>query len=129
MLKIDNIKVYEDLNFDELKSYICKKYKISEIDIESFSINKKSIDARDKANVHYNYSVIFECKNEDKYRKYKTNETTKNIENIVKNRKSETPPIIVGAGPSRSFLRIKVNRIWNKANNNRARKKSRRKTK
>ena len=57
MLKIDNIKIYEDLTEDKLQAKIIQKYKINPQDILSFTIIKKSIDARDKNNVHYNYTI------------------------------------------------------------------------
>ena len=60
MLRIDNIKIYEDLTEEQLFNKVIKKNKINPSDIKSINIVKKSIDARDKSNVHYNYAINVE---------------------------------------------------------------------
>lgn len=103
MLRIDNIKIYEDLTEEELLKKISKKYNIS--NIEDFKIVKKSIDARDKSNVHYNYAVNIKVKDESKYPKLKKVEETK-LPIISKNRNSKYQPIIIGAGPAGLFCAL-----------------------
>ena len=66
MIKITNIKITADLSDDELFEKIYKKYKINKNDVTERRIIKKSIDARNKADIFYNYSVELECKNENK---------------------------------------------------------------
>lgn len=66
MIKITNIKIKADLSDDELFEKIYKKYKINKNDVTERRIIKKSIDARNKADIFYNYSVELECKNENK---------------------------------------------------------------
>ena len=66
MIKISNVKIRSDISEDELFAYIAKKYKINENDIIQKRIVKKSIDARNKSDIFYNYSVELECKNENK---------------------------------------------------------------
>ena len=105
MLRIDNIKIYEDLNEEELLNKIIKKYKIDKRDIKSINIAKKSIDARDKANVHYNYAVNIEVLDESKYPKIKRIEE-KELPIIKHNRNSSHQPIIVGAGPAGLFCAL-----------------------
>lgn len=105
MIKISNVKIREDLSQDELFSVIYKKYKINKDDIISCKIAKKSIDARNKDDIFYNYTFFIECKNEKKI---------KNVEHIDKekefffevNRKSDKRPVIVGAGPAGLFAAL-----------------------
>ncbi len=104
MIRIDNINIFEDLNEAELTNKILKKNKISPNDFISLDIVKKSIDARDKRNVHYNYSVNIELKDESKY-------NFKHIEEVPEykiklNRKSEYKPIIIGSGPAGLFCAL-----------------------
>ena len=66
MIKITNIKIKADLSDDELFEKIYKKYKINKNDVTERRIIKKSIDARNKADIFYNYSVELECRNENK---------------------------------------------------------------
>ncbi|HAB66259.1 MAG TPA: hypothetical protein DCE23_02725 [Firmicutes bacterium] len=104
MIRIDNIKIFEDLTLDELTNKILKKNKISPSDFISLSIVKKSIDARDKRNVHYNYSVNINLKNESKYN-FKRAEESPEYQ-IKCNRKSNFQPIIIGSGPAGLFCAL-----------------------
>ena len=108
MLRIDNVKIFEDLELEELKTTLCKKYNISLQDVEYFSIYKKSIDARDKENVYYNYTFNIALKDERKFKKYSVNTENKLEEKLVKNRKSKFNPVIVGAGPSGLFCALEL---------------------
>lgn len=105
MIKIDNVPIYEDLSKEELQSKILKKYKIFKEDVEKFTIKGKSIDARDKRNVHYNYSFAIFVKDEKKYSHLKIVEEKKE-EKIVCKRKSVYSPIIVGSGPAGLFCAL-----------------------
>ena len=107
LIKIDNVKVYSDLNIIELKELICKKYKIDINDISDFHISKKSIDARDKSKVHYVYSFNIFCKNENKYSRYIVNEEDIK-EDIVLKRNSKFRPVIVGFGPAGMFCALEL---------------------
>ena len=66
MVRISNIKVRADFSDEELFKYIYEKYKINKDEVTVSRIVKKSIDARNKSDIFYNYSVEIECKNEDK---------------------------------------------------------------
>ena len=57
MIRIDNYKVYNDLTKEELFNGVLNKNKIDRKDLIDIKIVKKSIDARDKRNVYYNYSA------------------------------------------------------------------------
>lgn len=105
MLRIDNIKIYEDLSEEELLNKISKKYKIDKQDIIEFTIIKKSIDARDKSNVHYNYAVNIKVPKESNYPNIKKVEE-KQLPTIRHNRNSKYRPIIIGAGPAGLFCAL-----------------------
>lgn len=105
MVRISNIKIKADLNEDELFKEIYIKFKIKESNVTKRRIVKKSIDARNKSNIFYNYTVELECENEDNIRgaqKIKVEEPTK----ITVNRKSNAKPVIVGAGPAGLFAAL-----------------------
>ena len=57
MLRLENIKIREDLSDEDVVKEACKKYQISFSDVEHFSIFKKSIDARNKDDIYYNYTI------------------------------------------------------------------------
>ena len=94
-MRISNIKIYEDISNEELLNKVCKKNKIDKNKIVTWSIFKKSIDARDKNNVHYNYTVdiFFEG---DKVEE----EDLLMINNPVK---LDKRPVVIGAGPAGLF--------------------------
>ena len=57
MLRLENIKIREDLSEEDVVREACKKYQISFSDVEYYNIFKKSIDARNKEDIYYNYTV------------------------------------------------------------------------
>ena len=102
MIKITNIKIKADLSDDELFEKIYKKYKINKNDVTERRIKKNSIDARNKADIFYNYSVELECKNENKIKNVQIVKKEEPFKIIV-NRKSSKRPVIIGAGPAGLF--------------------------
>ena len=102
MIRITNIKIYEDLDDNNLINVVAKKFTIHKQDILEWHIIKKSIDARKKDNVHYNYSIDLKLKNEDKYKKLdKVKETS--IPSIKVNNLNNKEVVVVGSGPSGLF--------------------------
>lgn len=102
MIKISNVKIRSDISEDKLFAYIAKKYKINENDIIQKRIVKKSIDARNKSDIFYNYSVELECKNENKIKNAQKVEKVEDYKISVL-RKSTKRPVIIGAGPAGLF--------------------------
>lgn len=102
MIKITNIRIKADLSDDELFEKIYKKYKINKNDVTERRIIKKSIDARNKADIFYNYSLELECKNENKIKNVQIVKKEEPFKIIV-NRKSSKRPVIIGAGPAGLF--------------------------
>ena len=102
MFKISNLKIREDLSDYEVFKIAIKKNKIDENDILEWYISKKSIDARKKEDIYYNYSINLNIKNKQKY---KFLEEIKDFEMPHINIKNTftNPPIIIGAGPAGLF--------------------------
>ena len=105
MLRLENIKIREDLSEEDVVREACKKYQISFSDVEYYNIFKKSIDARNKEDIFYNYTI------DVKY----TGKGGKDIKKVTKEsyqidinlkRKSELRPVIVGAGPAGLFCAL-----------------------
>ena len=105
MIKISNIKIRKDLSQEELFSQIFKKYKINKSDVIEKRITKKSIDARNKADIFYNYTVELKCKNENKIKNVQKVEEDKELEILVK-RTSKIKPVVIGAGPAGLFAAL-----------------------
>lgn len=106
MIRINEIKLTLDDDESLLKTKVAKALRINEKYIESYTIFKKSIDARKKDDVHFTYSVdaVITLDEEQIVAKCKSNKVQ-----IVKpykyempacNRKSSFRPIVVGFGPA-----------------------------
>lgn len=113
MIKITNIKIYENLNQDELLEQIVSKYNIDKNDILSWHIIKKSIDARRKNDIHFNYSICLEVKSDSKYKRFeKIDYFPKNLslklDNYVDTKDCFLPPVIIGAGPAGLFAALSL---------------------
>ena len=105
MIRLKDIKINEDISNEEILKLACKKYKIKKDDVIKWHIYKKSIDARKKDNIFYNYTIDMECKNEKNIKNVEYVEKEKN-EEIKVNRKSTYKPVIIGAGPAGLFAAL-----------------------
>lgn len=105
MLRLENIKIREELEISEIVKYACKKNGINFNEVIDYYIYKKSVDARNKDDIFYNFTIDVKLNNEDKYKKLKMVQEDKKIE-INKQRKSLYRPVIVGAGPAGLFCAL-----------------------
>lgn len=110
MIQIRQIKVrVEDDSLSVLKKKVIKKYHLSEKEIKSFEITKKSIDARKKEEIYYVYEVQISLKKEDAFFKRNTDKNiskimaTKMKVEITGNLELKYRPVIVGSGPAGLF--------------------------
>lgn len=105
MIRINNIKIYNDISDEDLFNIIVKKYKIIKKDVSKWYIYKKSVDARKKDDVHYSYSIDMAIENEDKFLKYKNISKINSISQpkIELNMNKSINPVIIGAGPAGLF--------------------------
>ena len=108
MIKISNIKIYEDISDDKVINLVLNKYKIKKENIIVCNISKKSIDARKKDDVHYSYSIDLKLKKENNLLKFKNVSIIKDLEfpkfDIKKDKKIN--PVIIGAGPAGLFAAL-----------------------
>lgn len=109
MIRINEIRLSLDEEESSLKAKAAKVLRINEKYIDSYTIYKKSIDARKKDDVHFTYSVdvIITLDEEQIAAKCKSNKVQ-----IVKPYKYELPqnkrvskfrPVVVGFGPAGMF--------------------------
>lgn len=107
MLRLENIKIRQDLENNEIMQIACKKYGIQTEEVIDYYIYKKSVDARNKEDIFYNFTLDVLVKNESKYRKIKVVSNEKDIRlDVIKKRKSSVKPVIVGAGPAGLFCAL-----------------------
>ncbi len=118
MIKIDSLKISAKKNID-IKKFVINQYKIKS-DLKDFKILKKSVDAREKENIMFIYSVAFSIdeneekslikrnKNvsfyEEKEYEYLSEEFLKKLKNSGKTSKCKV--LVVGMGPAGLFSSI-----------------------
>ena len=105
-VRLENIKIRQDLSNDEVAKIAYTKFNIPQESVTDYKIVKKSIDARNKDDIFYNYSIIVFVKDDFKVSKLLKNKNASLIEreqkqknvslnNIKENNKK---PVIIGAG-------------------------------
>lgn len=109
MILISNCNFPLETDFENLAPAVAKILKTDEKNIKSVKLNRKSVDARHRSNIHFCCSVLAEViGNEDKYLKIK-NVSKYNyapyrqlkVDNSCKER-----PVIVGFGPAGMFCAL-----------------------
>lgn len=105
MIRFRNIKINKDLSDDELLNFVCKKNKLYRENVLKWHIVKKSIDARNKDDIFYNYTIDMEYDGEYDVKNVIHVEEEKLYEIVVK-RKSKMRPIIIGCGPAGLFTAL-----------------------
>lgn len=106
MLKLDNIKIREDIEEIDVVKYACKKYSIDFNEVKKYSIFSKSIDARNKKDILYNYSILLECSKNYENKKSKYIFEDRKVPNPILKRNSKYSPVIIGAGPAGLFAAL-----------------------
>lgn len=102
MIRLKDIKIREDLSNEQVFQNAILKNKIKQEEVSNWYIYKKSIDARKKEDIYYNYTIDLELKDKNKEKKYEQVDEYKFF-GIKVTRKSEYAPIIIGAGPAGLF--------------------------
>ena len=104
MIRVSNIKINYKSNQDEaIKNKLSKIFKQ---DIKEYKINKRSIDARDKSNILFVYTLDININNEDKY----ISDSIKKVGNeeykfeSLGTKEMINRPVVVGFGPAGIFL-------------------------
>ena len=102
MIRLKNIKIRQDLSESEVFQKAISKSNIKTEEVSKWYIFKKSIDARKKEDIYYNYTLDIELKDKKKEKKYEQVEEYKFPE-INSTRRSLYNPVIIGAGPAGLF--------------------------
>ena len=110
MIRIRAIKVpLQEEEISGIKRQLKKKYRLMDKDIQEISIVKKSLDARDKSNLHYVYEVdVKVVKEKSILHQYSSNQFFLSPDKkyqfpLSGKKKLKTRPIIVGSGPAGLF--------------------------
>ncbi len=105
MIRLNGIKLSLNSAEEELYKIACNMLHIRREEIKKLTIYKKAIDARDKNNIHFVYTLDLEINNESRF---KSRILDDNIEekNVQIKRRSNQRPVIVGAGPAGLFAAL-----------------------
>ncbi len=107
MIKVNNVKLQLNYNENDLVNAIAKKLKIDKNCINSFSIIKKSLDARKKNDIKYTFSFKVKLSIDEKkvLKRFKENEVSIFLEDEYQFKKcnKQITPLIVGSGPAGLF--------------------------
>lgn len=107
MLRVSNLKWYPGENEDALRARAAKALGIKADDIRSFSVSKKSVDARDKSRVHFVCAVDVAAANEGAALKNAKPGSVKALEKEeglhIPRVSSSSRPVVVGLGPCGLF--------------------------
>lgn len=113
-IKIENMKIKQDLTKQCVLDFACEKMRIKHDLVEDFQILKKSIDARNKNDIFYNYSVLIDVKENNVSKSFLKNKNFKIVtENVFERlpkvnvmKKISYKPVIIGAGPAGLFCAL-----------------------
>ena len=105
MIRLKEIKIRENLSNEEIFEKALAKNKLNKNEVSEWRIYKRSVDARKKDDIHYNYIFDVKLKNSKKEAKFQKVEEYVFPKINIK-RKSEIQPVIVGAGPAGLFAGI-----------------------
>jgi hypothetical protein len=105
MLRLNEIKLSLDNDESELYKIACKMLHIERSEIKKLIIYKKSIDARDKKNICFVYTLDLKIDREERFKSRIIPNVKENVKVEVK-RKSDKRPVIVGAGPAGLFAAL-----------------------
>lgn len=114
MILLSNINVSLDTDFNNLAPIAAKCLRVSDKDIISCSLYRKSIDARKKDNVHFCISLLAEVRgNEEKIiKKGKDAQIFNPVKYVWEKAQKipEHPPVVVGFGPAGMFAALALAR-------------------
>lgn len=107
MIRVSNIKVPLDFDFNNLTALCASQLKVHKNQIKSVKLSKKSIDARRKNDIHFIISADISAINEERLLKQHKNAISIQ-EYVYKIPKvsSHIRPVIVGFGPAGMFASL-----------------------
>ncbi len=113
MVIVSGIKLKPGFSDADIRQYLKNKYGINNDNIISLDLYKKSLDARDKGDIHYVASVLLHVKSEKSlYGKsgiaeYVEKTVSINMQKVF----PENPPVIAGFGPSGMFAGLVLSKM------------------
>ena len=120
MLRLTNLKTPLDYTEASLRTLLLKKLKLAPDQLRSFHISRRSIDARDKLDVHFVLSVDLSLTDEQNALRRNKNlsliQPPRSSENhassfvLPSSLQSKVKPLIVGAGPAGLFAALTLAR-------------------
>jgi uncharacterized FAD-dependent dehydrogenase len=105
MIRLNGIKLSIDSEEEELFNIACRMLKIQRSEIKELIIYKKSIDARDKTNIQFVYTIDLNIYNQSKF-KSRVIKNNEKMEDVEIKRISKERPVVVGAGPAGLFAAL-----------------------
>jgi uncharacterized FAD-dependent dehydrogenase len=95
-------------NLKDITIVLSKKLGISQKSLKNVSIEKKSLDARDKTNIRWFYRILFDCDTTIKNKKLVKPINTQKPPEIILKGLNNTKVIIVGMGPAGIFAALRL---------------------
>lgn len=102
MIRVRDVKISITSKEGDLKKALARKLKVFPSDILEVSVYKKSIDARNKDNIIFTYTLNAKLKDETPFKTMIVKEGDC-YPDVEKNRKSNKRPLVVGMGPGGLF--------------------------
>ena len=113
MILLRNVKLYPDESEELLADKAAKLLHLRKSEIKSLRINKKSLDARKKNDIHYRYALALETDNEKRLlQKFGGKDLCAFSEPgfDIPRLSAETRPVIAGFGPAGMFAALVLSR-------------------
>ncbi len=114
MLIVRNVKLSLSADFNDLKTVFCSAVGLNIESITEVVLYKKSVDARDKSNVHFNCSFVFSASNErkllNKLKKFGAEHYFESEYVFPKAKSYSNRPVVVGFGPAGMFAALFLSR-------------------
>lgn len=108
MLRITQLKLPVEHTMEQLRKKLLKAGRIKEQELKSYTIRKRSLDARKKPELYYVYTIDFEASHEERILKHANGSVQKVTEKLYRvpehgSERMAYRPVIVGSGPAGLF--------------------------